>query len=52
MWNNEKKLKVDLWDTAVYLKLSFNNVYKSWVGLVSPVFSLLTTSFSKIIGKE
>ena len=23
MWNNEKKLKVDLWDTAVYLKLSF-----------------------------
>ena len=23
MRNNEKTLKVDLWDTAVYLKLSF-----------------------------
>ena len=23
MWNNEKELKVNLWDAAVYLKLSF-----------------------------
>ena len=23
MWNNEKELKVILWDTVVYLKLSF-----------------------------
>ena len=23
MWNNEKELKVNLWDAVVYLKLSF-----------------------------
>ena len=23
MWNNEKELKVHLWDAVVYLKLSF-----------------------------
>ena len=23
MWNNEKELKINLWDAAVYLKLSF-----------------------------
>ena len=22
MWNNEKELKINLWDAAVYLKLS------------------------------
>ena len=23
MWNNEKELKVNVWDAVVYLKLSF-----------------------------
>ena len=23
MWNNEKEIKVNLWDAVVYLKLSF-----------------------------
>ena len=23
MWNNEKELKANLWDAAMYLKLSF-----------------------------
>ena len=40
MWNNDKELKVNLWNVVMYLNLSFlvNNVYKSWVALVSSVF--------------
>ena len=55
MWDNKKDLKVDLWDAAVYLKLSFlksSCQYGSWVGLVSSVFPLLPTLFSKNLGEE
>ena len=50
MWNNKKELKVSIWDAVVYLKLSFlkivvNNVYGSWVVLVSSVFPLLIPFF-------
>ena len=57
MWNYEQELKVILWDAVVYLKLSFlkkavSNVYRSWVALVSSVFSLLTTLFSNFFEEE
>ena len=40
MQNKAKELKVNLWDVVMYLYLSFlvNNVYRSWVALVSSVF--------------
>ena len=55
MWNNKKDLKVNLWDAAVYLKLSFlksSSQYGSWIGLVSSVFSLFSTFFSKDLREE
>ena len=53
MGYNEKKLKVHLWDAAYVFKViilekkAVSNVYRSWFVLVSSVFPLLTTLFSK-----
>ena len=47
MQNKAKELKVNLWDVVMYLYLSFlvNNVYRSWVALVSSVFPNAITYF-------